>query len=47
LLLQCGSQAAFASEELLLQEAPGSNVLAEVVVVGIEHDEPASDDICL
>jgi hypothetical protein len=46
LLLQCGSQAAFVSEELLL-EGPGSSVLAEVVAVGIEHDEAASDDICL
>jgi hypothetical protein len=46
LLLQCGSQAASASEELQLQEGPGSSVLAEVVV-GIEHDEAASDDIFL
>ncbi len=47
MLLQCGSQAAFVSEELLLQDGPGSSVLAEAVVVGIEHDEAASDDICL
>jgi hypothetical protein len=47
LLLQCGNQAAFESEELLLQEGPGSSVLAEVVVVGIEHDEAASGDIYL